>query len=150
MTDWVQKQMERIQETETGQKGGPGSGNWGHAGRPGQRGGSAPGGGRGAGGTSSPSQNDLSSAAQTLENHPITRDRKFTTRFQGTTYSNQSIRSGDKTLRGKVTLVGRDSDREYGLAHSTTRELGESLMYNYWRGPQLGKHPWQPVSSWQR
>ncbi len=45
MTDWVQKQMERIhaEEAAEGQKGGPGSGHWGHAGRPGKRGGSLPG-----------------------------------------------------------------------------------------------------------
>ena len=45
MTDWVQKQMARIHQAETGQKGGPGSGNWGHAGRPGLVGGSAAGSG---------------------------------------------------------------------------------------------------------
>ena len=42
MGDWVQKQLERIHQEEA-QKGGPGSGHWGHAGRPGQRGGSVPG-----------------------------------------------------------------------------------------------------------
>lgn len=42
MTDWVQKQMERI-HGEQDQKGGPGSGHYGHAGRPGKRGGSVPG-----------------------------------------------------------------------------------------------------------
>ena len=50
MSDWVQKQMERIHQeqaeasgTEEDQKGGPGSGHHGHAGRPGKRGGSVPG-----------------------------------------------------------------------------------------------------------
>ncbi len=42
MTDWVQKQLERI-HSQKGQKGGPGSGHHGHAGRPGKRGGSLPG-----------------------------------------------------------------------------------------------------------
>ncbi len=42
MTDWVQKQLERIHQEEA-QKGGPGSGHYGHAGRPGKRGGSVPG-----------------------------------------------------------------------------------------------------------
>jgi len=39
MADWVQK----YHESQTGQKGGPGSGHHGHSGRPGQVGGSAPG-----------------------------------------------------------------------------------------------------------
>lgn len=43
MSDW-----EWTLTIETGQKGGPGSGHHGHAGRPGQRGGSAPGKGRGS------------------------------------------------------------------------------------------------------
>ena len=42
MSDWVQKQLERI-HGQKGKKGGPGSGHWGHAGRPGKRGGSLPG-----------------------------------------------------------------------------------------------------------
>ena len=42
MTDWVQKYMQE-QQAEQDQKGGPGSGHWGHAGRPGKRGGSVPG-----------------------------------------------------------------------------------------------------------
>jgi len=49
--DWVQKQMDRIhgdKEEPTEQKGGPGSGHHGHAGRPGKRGGSSPGKGGGA------------------------------------------------------------------------------------------------------
>jgi len=60
MTDWVQKHIIRIQqkdvEEETpaeGQKGGPGSGHHGHAGRPGKRGGSTPGKGGGGGASSS-------------------------------------------------------------------------------------------------
>ena len=53
MTDWVQKQLERIHQEEA-QKGGPGSGHHGHAGRPGKRGGSTPGKGGGGGGTGSP------------------------------------------------------------------------------------------------
>ncbi|NIV32071.1 MAG: hypothetical protein GWN58_22090, partial [Anaerolineae bacterium] len=40
MTDWVEKYH---QHKQTAQKGGPGSGHHGHAGRPGQRGGSLPG-----------------------------------------------------------------------------------------------------------
>jgi len=53
MTDWVQKQMDRIRQerAEEDQKGGPGSGHFGHAGRPGKRGGSQPGKG-GSGGVS--------------------------------------------------------------------------------------------------
>jgi len=52
MTDWVQKQMDRIrqEQAEEDQKGGPGSGHFGHAGRPGKRGGSQP--GKGGGGAS--------------------------------------------------------------------------------------------------
>ena len=42
MTDWVEQYHQRRQEGQD-QKGGPGSGHWGHAGRPGQVGGSAPG-----------------------------------------------------------------------------------------------------------
>ena len=45
MTDWVEQQHERVKQEEAAedQKGGPGSGHYGHAGRPGQRGGSLPG-----------------------------------------------------------------------------------------------------------
>lgn len=45
MTDWVEEQHRRIhgQQLEEDQKGGPGSGHYGHAGRPGRRGGSVPG-----------------------------------------------------------------------------------------------------------
>jgi len=51
VTDWVQKQMDRIrqEQAEEDQKGGPGSGHFGHAGRPGKRGGSQPGKGGGGG-----------------------------------------------------------------------------------------------------
>ena len=51
MTDWVQQQMERIrkEQADANQKGGPGSGHFGHAGRPGKRGGSVPGKGGGGG-----------------------------------------------------------------------------------------------------
>ena len=60
MTDWIQKHQELIlgkgqkeqgeeqaDSDELAEKGGPGSGHHGHAGRPGQRGGSAPGKGGG-------------------------------------------------------------------------------------------------------
>ena len=45
MSDWVEQ---HYQEQRTKKKGGPGSGHWGHAGRPGKRGGSLPGKGSGA------------------------------------------------------------------------------------------------------
>ena len=50
MTDWVE---EHHQRKKTKKKGGPGSGHWGHAGRPGKRGGSLPGKGRDRGSSSS-------------------------------------------------------------------------------------------------
>ena len=40
--DWVEK-YHKQKQTGQAQKGGPGSGHWGHAGRPGKRGGSLPG-----------------------------------------------------------------------------------------------------------
>ena len=45
--DWVQRQFDRIKReaAEQDRKGGPGSGHYGHAGRPGRVGGSVPGGG---------------------------------------------------------------------------------------------------------
>jgi len=46
--DFVEHERVYFTEKEMADKGGPGSGNWGHAGRPGQRGGSSPGGGLGA------------------------------------------------------------------------------------------------------
>lgn len=44
MTDWIEQHYQEQREKQAlGEKGGPGSGHWGHAGRPGAVGGSAPG-----------------------------------------------------------------------------------------------------------
>jgi predicted ABC-type ATPase len=47
LADTIKSRKKVWPPEDEGEKGGPGSGNWGHAGRPGERGGSAPGGGHG-------------------------------------------------------------------------------------------------------
>lgn len=115
-------------------KGGPRSGNWGHAGRPGKKGGSSPGGGFGRIGVSNPKDREeilqAASKYKTLSKIPKgkkldTKDPSKTNKVKyNTPYEELSDGLGGKEFLGYVNGLSSYEDGDLIFAQLRVREFG--------------------------
>ncbi len=126
-------------------EGGPGSGNWGHAGMAGQLGGSAPGGGLGAIGTSIDASPDEKSAAVAARREEVAAQKAAKAeasalrREEKQAMGLSGMKTGadaQKMFQEQVSIADDNRDKVENLVNGTARAIATDIGYELTKGSE--------------